>query len=88
MGLTFAYLSIRVNINHLCRRHATFYFSGMYPLAILTVNTLIGLFPSKMMVPTCFTFFAIMFTTFLVSVINEIKTHLHIRVFHVLPKTD
>ena len=77
VGLTFAFLSIRVNIAHLCRRKLTYRFKEMLPLV-----------SSSVLVPLCFCLFLVLFVMYIIMTINQIKEHLHIRAFHVVAKTE
>ena len=88
VGLTFAFLSIRVNIAHLCRRKLTYRFKEMLPLVIVTVNQMFHLVSSSVLVPLCFCLFLVLFVMYIIMTINQIKEHLHIRAFHGVAKTE
>ena len=86
--MTYSYLSIRINVAHLCRRRLGPFFDGMYPLFILTVCHSFNLVRDAVTVPVCFCIFMILYVTFVMTTINQIKEHLHIRAFHVTTKSE
>lgn len=88
VGLTYSFLSIRVNVSHLCRRRLGYSFGGMYPLCVLTVCHSFNLVRDAVTVPVCFCIFMILYVSFVITTINQIKEHLHIRAFHVTAKTE
>lgn len=88
VGLTYSFLSIRVNVSHLCRRRLGYSFGGMYPLCVLTVCHSFNLVRDAVTVPVCFCVFMILYVSFVITTINQIKEHLHIRAFHVTAKTE
>ena len=87
-GLTYSFLSIRVNLAHLCRRRLGYHFSPMYPLIVLTLNHIFGLVNESAMLFGCFGFFMIYYVIFVFVTVDQIKRRLGIRVFHVPKKTE
>ena len=83
IGLSFAFLSIRINISHLCRRRLSHKFAGMYPVVAIYLNSIFKLFSNHIFIPVCFVIFMCMFIVFIFDTITQIKEHLHIRVFHI-----
>lgn len=81
--MTYSFLSIRVNVSHLCRRRLTYKFAGMYPIIVIALNDIVKIFPNHILIPFSFFFFMCLFVVFIITTINQIKEHLHIRAFHV-----
>lgn len=81
-------MSIRVNVSHLCRRRLSWKFNGMYPIVFAALNDIFGLLPNRIALPGCFIIFMMMFVMFVITTINQIKDHLHIRAFHVQAKME
>ena len=73
VGLTYSFLSIRVNVSHLCRRRLGYSFGGMYPLCVLTVCHSFNLVRDAVTVPVCFCLFLILYVSFVITTINQIK---------------
>lgn len=88
MGLTYSFLSIRINVSHLCRRRLGWKYNGMYPLCLLAICHRFSIISDAVSVPVFFCLFMVLYVTFVITTINQIKEHLHIRAFHVTTKSE
>lgn len=84
-GLSFSFLSTRVNVSHLCRRRMDWRFAGLYNLVVLTLNSFVHVVNQEVLLLVCCVVLLCMYSWFVLSVIDEVKTHLCIYALHLTP---
>ncbi|KAK8805676.1 hypothetical protein WA158_002332 [Blastocystis sp. Blastoise] len=86
-GLSFSFFSTRSNISHLCRRPLTWRFNGALPIIIYTIFDLLG-YKSATVMWICLVFIVLLYGYFVISAVDQIKTHLGIRALHLTNKSE
>ncbi len=81
-GLTFSFLSTRINISHLCRRYLDWRFAGMYNIVVLTMNSFLHLVDQDTLLIVCTVVLFVMYTWYVCTVITQIKRYLGIYALH------
>lgn len=84
-GLSFSFLSTHVNVSHLCRRRMDWRFAGLYNLVVLTLNSFFHVVNQEVLLLVCCVVLLCMYSWFVLSVIDEVKTHLCIYALHLTP---
>ena len=86
-GITFSLFSTRCNIFHLTRKRLSPFYIGSIPITIFTI-LLVTHHDSVQALYLCLISILVLYLSFVVASAQLIKHHLHIRIFHIVPKNE